>query len=213
MRLINHYYEDTKEFYSRTEGLADPLNPSETLLPANATYDDEAPVPVLAENEAAIFDGVEFIVTPDFRGITYFLKSDGSEVFFDLGEVPDATVDTVKPTDVLLIGLKAIKAGEITSLFNAAVEAPVDVAGVLYHGGYESVNKLDGAYRLAEKLGLTSITFTDSNRAPHDLLLADANTVILTIGQQYQFHFLNKQAKLIEVEEAVDEAELDLITY
>lgn len=209
---IFNYDAITGEFISQTVARENPLEPGEFLFPAHATA---KPLPALQANEAAVFNATldDWEVKPDYRGVTYYLIADGSEMTFDLGEAPDATVSLTKTDSVILEELKQVKSAEIRAAFEADAETPIEIAGVLYHGGLDSSVKLDGAFRLAEKASLTSVTFTDINNIAHTLTLAEADSIILTIGQAYQAAFMRKQQKLVDVVNAVDAAAVELINY
>jgi len=123
---INNFDRDTGEFLRQTDAKQNPLEANQFLLPANAVFDADCPLPVLAKNEAAKFNGVEFVAVPDYREITYYLKSDGSKVTFELGEAPDKTVQDTFPADVqaeidaaeLLLSKKAARDEALNNLIH-----------------------------------------------------------------------------------------------
>lgn len=94
---------------------------------------------------------------------------------------------------------------------NGVEESQVSVLGIVFHGGYESVMRLDAARRLTIEGGGTTVDFTDVNNIPHTLSLADAKTVCLTIGSDYQAKFAQKQAWSIQIDNATTIAGLPTI--
>ncbi len=102
---------------------------------------------------------------------------------------------------------------EVRKAFNADANKPVVVNNITYHGGIDSAYRLDGALRLIEKAGLTEVSFTDIENVAHALTVAQANTVILSVGQDYQVKFMNKQQKMVDIKNAADEAAVNSITY
>ena len=88
---IYNYDPTTREYLGK--GLADesPLEPGVYLIPANATA---TPAPALNHGEAAIFDGDNWRVVPDYRGRSVCgLDLDGyytGLTELTLGETPDA---------------------------------------------------------------------------------------------------------------------------
>ena len=95
--MIVYNYSNTGEYIGESTARVDPLDDTNFLIPANATT--IAP-PSTGANEVAAFNGTEWVLTPDYRDITYYLISDGSEVSFDLGETPDGTVQLTFPQAV-----------------------------------------------------------------------------------------------------------------
>ena len=112
----------------------------------------------------------------------------------------------------LLVQAKEAKRNEIRNVFNIESEAPVIVGTVSYHGGFDSASKLDGAKRMVETAGGTEVTFFDVDNLPHVLTLAEATTVILTIGADYQTKFATKQAKMVQVENATTILEVENVS-
>jgi len=110
--------------------------------------------------------------------------------------------------------LEAARADTIKTIkdqFEVTANAPVDVSGVLYDGGYDSALKLDAARRLAEKVGNTTVTFYDASNVAHELSLADADTVIIAIASAYQAALADKQTKLTQAQQATTLAELPTV--
>jgi len=112
--------------------------------------------------------------------------------------------------------MKAVKKSEIRTAFQAAAELPVtDSSGVTWNGGYDSAVKLDAAKRMAQLAGQTTVDFYDVNNTAHTLTLAAADTVILTVGADYQIKFAQKQALMAHVDAlpaTATQADLDAIT-
>jgi len=97
----------------------------------------------------------------------------------------------------------------IRTAFEISANAPVTVAGVTYNGGYDSALKLDGAKRLAELTGHTSVTFYDIGNFSHILTIAEANDVITSIATSYQSSLSKKQSKLVYINAATTIADVE----
>lgn len=191
----------------------DPLDAGKYLYnPNRATL---KAVPTVTTNEVAVFNIAlnDWEIKPDYREAIYYLKTDGSPVTFAIGDIPDATMQTTVPVAIQLERDKEIKRNEIRGAFGVDCIKPILVDGINYHGGLDSAYRLDGAYRLKEKESLTEVTFTDINNVKHVLTMAAANTVIITVGKDYETKFMKKQQLMLDIDNAVDKAALELIVY
>jgi hypothetical protein len=99
---------------------------------------------------------------------------------------------------------KRMRKKYIAGCLRAEEGSKVEVAGVTYHGGYGSAQKLDGAYRLAQRSGATEVTFFDVDNVPHVLTLAEADAVCQAVATAYQTAFAKKQTLYAQID-AVDE--------
>ena len=124
------------------------------------------------------------------------------------GGIPEPELTDVE----LLAQAKETKRTQIRNTFNTQVELPVLVGTVSYHGGFDSAIKLDGAKRMVEALGGTTVTFYDVDNLPHILTLVEAQTVITAIGADYQTKFATKQAKMVQVENAITIEEVNNVS-
>ena len=95
--LVHNYSNTTGEFLSSSDAQANPREPGEFIVPANATL---ATLPTLNANEALVYNNGWQIVA-DYREQTYYKIADGEEVTFDLGEEPDVTVQATFPQAVI----------------------------------------------------------------------------------------------------------------
>ena len=116
-------------------------------------------------------------------------------------------------TEIGLVERKLEKKAEISASLESHENEPVESLTFTWNGGYESAMKLDAAKRMSELSGLTEVTFFDVDNQPHVLSLADATTVILTIGAKYQSDFQKKQALYQQIEDATTIEELDAIAW
>lgn len=108
---------------------------------------------------------------------------------------------------------KEAKRNEIRSEFVKNSEAPVVVDTISYHGGFESASKLDAAKRMVEASGGTEVPFYDIFNLPHELTIAEAQIVILTVGADFQAKFANKQSKMVQVDNAITITEVEAISW
>lgn len=134
MRLVNHYDRDTKEFYLQGEANRNPLEPIESpdayLLPAAAQWDDEHALPIASVNEAIIWNGTDFITTPDYRDIIYYNIVDGSEVTYELNESPDLLIVQETYPQALLDAQAIIDAEELRK--NEIKQAGLTIIGAVF---------------------------------------------------------------------------------
>ncbi|PHR57294.1 MAG: hypothetical protein COA44_06230 [Arcobacter sp.] len=145
--------------------------------------------------------------TKDFYG---FDSSLNGEIFLGIDEEDGGVYTRFNYT---LDDLKSSKYNEIDQMLFTRQELPVIVSGVQYHGGYVSALKLDSEYRLAERIGVTEVIFTDTHNDEHVLSLVDANTVITEVSKKYRSDFLHKQKLVRLAQSAQDKTELDAIAW
>jgi hypothetical protein len=98
---IYYYDQNNGEFLGESKAVKDPgeeaLGNEKWLLPAGATFDKPGHT---GEDEVAIWDGSEWIITPDFRGQTVYKKSDGSPMIFtEIGAIDSDYVLTAPEID------------------------------------------------------------------------------------------------------------------
>ena len=125
----------------------------------------------------------------------------------------DGTKITLHITPPDINEVKARKSCLIISAFETAISEPVVITGVAYYGGFDSAIKLKGALDLAQLSQQTTVTFFDVDRAGHELSIADAVTVVTTIGGDYQTKFTKKQALLTAITTATTQADVDNIVW
>lgn len=101
----------------------------------------------------------------------------------------------------------------VRNVFSKASVEGVTDATTTWHGGYDSAMKLDAAKRLAELAGLSTVTFYDVNNIGHELSIADATIVILTVSQKYQTDFAKKQRLMIAIEDATTKPTVQAIVW
>jgi len=116
-------------------------------------------------------------------------------------------------SELALLNTQNAKREEIRNAYSTAVTAPQTVGGITYHGGFESVIRLDAAKRLAEDLSQSDVTLFDVDNVGHTLSIADATEVIQTLGQQTQTDFAKKQGLLVDIENAANSATADGIAW
>jgi hypothetical protein len=125
---------------------------------------------------------------------------------------------SVIPEDANTIATKLYKFREakkdfIRKRFDKEFESPTTALTFDWNSGFNSSLKLDGAKRLAEKAGLTEVKFYDFYNQPHDLSMADADQVIITLAQHFSINFTKKQDALTAAVNATTIEELKAITY
>jgi hypothetical protein len=128
--------------------------------------------------------------------------------------IPEEELLLSLPADLVPISeIKSTKKDAIRTSFEDDIALPVVVNLVSYAGGMDSALKLDAAKRLAEAMGLTSVTFFDINNAPQVLLLADALAVVVAVGVAYQTSLARKQAALVKIDNANTETNINKVVF
>lgn len=90
----------------------------------------------------------------------------------------------------------------------AAESTPVEVDGVLWQGGYNDVQRLDGARRLAIEAGLADVTFYDANNVGHTMAIADATTLVIQLGARVQQLIAAKQTAYQQIDAIIADESL-----
>ncbi|WP_417842140.1 hypothetical protein [Terasakiella sp.] len=86
---VYHYHPITKEYlgaYKLNEGDKNPFYKSQYLIPANAVK--TWPTVKASKNQAVIFNGSGWSLTPDYRGLVYWLETGEKGDISALGETP-----------------------------------------------------------------------------------------------------------------------------
>jgi len=170
---------------------------------------------IAANIHAVQFDGTAGEVEYSSPDVANELISDVAEFqpiieqFFSLKTVLEAEIAAKADT------LKTVKFRQLREAYKTAIHTPVvDANNISWGGGFDSAIKMDAAKRMAE-LGLqTHVSLFDDNNTEHVLTLAAAETVVLTVGNDFQTKFAHKQALMIAVEALPDtatQAQLDNI--
>ena len=103
--------------------------------------------------------------------------------------------------------------------FGEAYLEPVTLPdGSVWNGGMNSALSIDGAVRMAENAGLTSITLYDNSNDEHVVDIATGKNIAAAIGAAYQTKFalkqtLFKQLDSIDLEIAEARSQIEAITY
>lgn len=223
--IIYHYHTQTRTLIASGMADPDPRRPGYWLVPAHAT---PVPPPECEASDIPVFDPEAggWTIVPDRRGQMWYRKKDGRPVTIDTVGLPDDSLTDQPPPSCacwddavgawvydLTRGREA-KFAEIRAAFaRGAVEPIRDAAGVEWHGGYESAQKLDGAWRLAERSGLAEVIFYDTSNVGHTLPLAAADEIVKLVAGRYQQDFGRKQALMVVAATAGSAAELESITW
>ena len=108
---------------------------------------------------------------------------------------------------------KEVQLSLLSDVFNTESNLPVTVGKNTYTGGYDSAGKLNGALSLASAMSQSIVTFFDINNLPIELPLADALTVITTIGTKFQSDFAKFQAYKVSINNSTSVAEIQSIVW
>ena len=106
-----------------------------------------------------------------------------------------------------------MKKDEIRLELDNSFNNPIEVLSLFWDAGFNSSLSIDGAARISENAGNTTVTIHDSDNKPQELTIADAIQVAAVIGSDYQTKFALKQSRMVQVDEVDKTAEnaIDLI--
>jgi len=85
-RTIYHVHPETGELLGEGEARLDPIDDCFLMIPAHAT---QAKPPVAGERQAAVLQGENWLLTPDYRGLVYSTADGSVGQCFELGELPE----------------------------------------------------------------------------------------------------------------------------
>jgi hypothetical protein len=80
---------ETNEYIGSDAAQRDPLEQHKWMIPAHCTTVSPPPT---GENQVAVWDGADWQITPDFRGVDYWLGRDKKETMKTLGALPDGAM-------------------------------------------------------------------------------------------------------------------------
>lgn len=149
----------------------------------------------------------------DKAGAIHFLQDAGFAHLLPSGSkaITDAEAATLlKPT---VAQLKAAQSLMMRNAYEAACLLPVSAGGHDWNGGFDSALKLDAAKRLTESAGRTTVVFFDIDNVGHVLTIAEALAVVQAVGADFQTKLARKQARLVSIEQAADEAAVQAIVW
>ena len=140
------------------------------------------------------------------------------ETFVYLGTKKDVEIEIVNEAKELkeqkdLENSKTEKYIEIKKDFTTQESESILIDGVQYQGGYGSAIKLDSAKRLSESAGAVGVVFYDAQDNPHELLLKDANDIVVAIAGKYQKDFGKYQGLKVAIKDAETIEQVELIEW
>ena len=123
----------------------------------------------------------------------------------------DAAIVKAEKDAKILEEAKAIKLKQINDDYELAEKQNVDYIGNTYYGGADSVRSIDGYVRLNRLAGLTSHTIWDINGQDTALNDAEADGLILAIGQQSSTNRFTKKNRKTALANATIVADVEAI--
>lgn len=109
MKVYN-YKPSTGEYLSKVNAVPNPLEEGEFLIPAGATI--ISPLEP-GENEIAVWNGSEWVLTPDYRDSVYYDKNTGNQVDFGLGDSPGENMTILEKEDSEAVWNETVGAWQI----------------------------------------------------------------------------------------------------
>lgn len=205
--MTNYYHYDsvTGEYLGLTPARLDPMETAIAgddvyMRPPSSACTDVPPVANI--NQVAVRRADAWVVVADHRGEVYWLADGSEHTITGLDVEPPADALPALPAAIKLASDKDAKRAAIRAAYSVAVIAPQQINGVTYHGGFDSVIRLDGAKRLAVDLGMNEVTLFDIDDVGHALAIADATQVIQVLGQKTQADFAKKQGLMVDIKNA-----------
>ena len=111
----------------------------------------------------------------------------------------------------LLEQAKASKLQQIEDDYITSEEQAVEVSGVVYSGGMSSAEAIDSYVRLNRLAGNATHNIWDVNGVEHSLTDAEADAVILAIGQQASANKFTKKNRKVALAVATTIAEVEAV--
>lgn len=164
------------------------LNADGTFQSANKQKDGFLNFDLLTQSKIKDYIYTELLTTGKYA--PKYIKLDNDVYIADISKIE---------IDNLYIA-REDKKEELANAFNVESIKQVKVNEVFYNGGYDSALKLDSAKRMSELAGLDKASFFDIENKEQVLSLANATTVILTIGAKYQQDFGKYQSLKTQIE-------------
>jgi hypothetical protein len=156
-------------------------------------------------------------------GIVSSISGHGESKFtvHNSDESDEAAIDIVVQahflTDWKFEAAKETKRNEIRLNFNVDSMLPVtvniDSVDYIFNGSLNSSLRVDGAYRMAVRLSEADVIITDIDNIGYVFSTTNADTIAQQIAIAFRTQFLKKQGKMVDIDAAVDQAALDLITW
>lgn len=223
---IQHHFDPISRLYTRSsEQMINPRNPERFLPVAFATQD---PLPELQVDQAAQRnnDDTAWLVVEDHRGTIWNIATKEQVEHREIGPIPDGYT-SLEPSEFdewdgsawvtnnteLINTARLKKASEIKSSFSESIATAVAANATTWNGGMDSALALDGAVRIAEQLGATTVTLFDSNNDEHVVDIATGKAITAAVGVDYQTKFAQKQQLMRAIASASTEAEIAAITW
>ena len=168
-----------------------------------------------AITEAGVVKNIIVIDDTDTTTIAHFgaiLIPSG--ISTDIGWSYDGTTFSPHAPPVLTLDqVKNNKKSVIRAAFEAAANANITVAGVIYQGGYDKAMRLDAARRLAELNVQTTVIFYPLDNVGRTVTMAVAAQIVTAISLAYQTEFARKQARMVAIDAALNTADVEVVTW
>ena len=122
---IYNYHPETKEYLGKTrlnDGDKNPITKGEYLIPANAIT--QWPTIKAGENQAVIFNGSGWSLTPDFRGVKCWLQTGAEIEISGLGQI--LPIDSINYDPVALAQEKTAEFEQAQVELEVTTEQPTN---------------------------------------------------------------------------------------
>ena len=210
------YDKKTKEYMGTQNAFIDPLETKKQgkkvyLVPATAT--DKKPLKT-KENQAVIFNGIEWEIVADYRNRTYYIGTEQHEMK-ELGDLPKGAIFAPIDPKKTLSELKSEKLSELTAIIskfdNQLVNNEMVIKsslGFSINADLRSQNNLRGLITVGDE----PVNFMTADNSVQSLSLEQLNDLLNECAQNVQHLYLLKwqyreqikQAKTIEELNAIE---------
>lgn len=150
-----------------------------------------------------VFDGVEPEFNSDLERVE---PSDAIEIidgkrYSSFNIVPLTPAEQAERLAEKINALKEEKRMQIRSDFEEAISPPIEALGITWNSGFDSSLSIDGAARIAQAAGLSTVGIHSLDNRRHVLSIAEATQVAIAIGGSYQQQLGIKQARMVTLDE------------
>lgn len=212
---MQFFYDPTTRVFTRTgKRLEDPRNKGEYLPAAFATPD---PLPTLGEYETArrLADDSAWEVVADYRGTAWNTETKEPVAVYVVGPLTDGLTkikpgpydvwsgsEWVSDDEAELSDLRDDAANSVRSAFAQSSKLPVPANGTEWSGGMDSALAIDGAVRLAEQMGQTTIDLFDYENNAVAVDIETGRSIAAAVAADYQSKLAKKQQLLRDITSA-----------
>jgi hypothetical protein len=146
-------------------------------------------------------------------------KTYGNLTLLTPAELADALQDGISeytpPAEppMALPDAKLKKQAQIRLAYEAEASTPVAANGFTWNGGHSSAMAMDSTVRLAELKASTHVELWDASNVKRVVPISEGKTIVEAIADAFLIVYDKKQSLMVAVDNAADQAALDLVVW